>query len=167
MMSDTMSTVIARATRRRRALATGAFLAFVGILLAASFQFVDDHGWYWTAAPIVSLVVVFAAAFGGFLVGHGLRRGHNPRLWLIAAGGLLGVAWLGTSGLASVLAALGMSSYLPGDPIGWESYTGAVWFSGSHIRFLQSAAGTGLIGGVAIGMGLALKRLPALELLDA
>jgi hypothetical protein len=42
-----------------------------------------------------------------------------------------------------------------------------VWFSGSHIRFLQSAAGTGLIGGVAIGMGLALKRLPALELLDA
>ena len=85
----------------------------------------------------------------------------------IAAGGLLGVAWLGTSALASVLAALGMSYYLPGDPVGWESYTGAVWFSGSHIRFLQSAAGTGLISGVAIGMGLALRRLPALELLDA
>ncbi len=79
----------------------------------------------------------------------------------------MGVAWLGTSALASVLAALGMSYYLPGDPIGWESYTGSVWFSGSHIRFLQSAAGTGLIGGLAIGMGLSLRRLPTLDPLEA
>ena len=153
-------------TRRRRILIVGASLALVGAVLAGSFQFVDDHRWYWSAAPVVCLIVVLAAACGGFLVGQSLRSDHNQRLWLIVAGSLFGVAWLGTGVLASSLAALGMLQYAPAveGQVGWDSYTSAVLFNASHIRLLQSAAGSGLIGGIAVGLGLALRKVPGIEI---
>jgi hypothetical protein len=104
---------------------------------------------------------MLAAAAGGLLLGLSLSRTQNRRLWLIVLGGLFGVAWIGTGGLAAGFAALGMY-YLPEvkGPIVWDSYNNAFIFSGSHIRFLQFAAATGLVGGLSIGLGLAQKWIP-------
>jgi len=145
---------------RQKLLLLGASLALVGILLAASFQFVENHRWYWTVAPLVSLLVLFSAAFGGLLVGHGLSRGQNRRLWLAALGGILGIGWLGTGTVAAGLAALGMY-YLPvGESyIGWGSYSSGYWLRSFDISFLQLATVTGLLSGFSIGLGLAAKRL--------
>jgi hypothetical protein len=152
---------------KRQFMILGLSLAMIGALLAASFQFVYDHRWYWNVAPLICVVVMLAAAFGGFCLGRGLSRTRNRRLWLIVLGGFLVFAWIGTGALATSLSALGMF-YLPGvdGHIGWDSYSGTHLFTGSHIRFLQFATATGFVGGLSIGFGLAQKRILARSLLD-
>jgi hypothetical protein len=81
---------------------------------------------------------------------------------MVVVGALLGFVWMAAGILATVLGALGMS-YLPGveGHVGWATYSDDFLFSGAHIRFLQIAAGTGFMGGVALGLGLAWKRVSA------
>jgi hypothetical protein len=147
----------------KKLLISGISAAFIGILIVASFQFIDDHRWFWKAAPFICLLVLAFTAGGSLLVGHSLSRSQDRRLWLVGIGAFIGLAWIGTGILASGLAALGMY-YLPseGVHVGWDSYTSSFLFSGSQIRFLQFAVATGLIGGFSIGFGLAKKRFPAI-----
>ena len=147
---------------KRRLLIVGLSSAIVGILLAASFQFVNDHRWYWSVAPFLCLVVVLTAGLGGLMVGRTFARTYNTRLWMVAVGTLLGFVWIATGILAASLGALGMY-HLPlvEGHVGWDTYSDSFLFSGSHIRFLQIAAGTGFTGGVALGLGLAWKRVSA------
>jgi len=145
--------------RSKELLAFGAFLALVAILLAASFQFLDNHRWYWNNANIPSAIGVLSAASGGLLVGRDLPRTQKRRLWLIVLGGILGLVWI-ASGVAAVsFAFLGMNYFPSGDGyVGWDSYQGDYLVDWYHIRFLQLATLTGLLGGFSIGFGLAPKR---------
>jgi hypothetical protein len=158
-----------RMTRKRKLLLLGAFLVLVGVVLAASFQFMESHKWYWTAAPLVCLLILTSAGLGGWLIGHCLSRGQIRRMWLAALGSILGIGWLGMGALAAVLAALGMY-YLPAGEsyIGWDSHSAGYLLRGFNISLLQLATATGVLGGFAFGLGLAVKRfrpgtwLPAL-----
>jgi len=147
------------ASNRRKLMLMGAGCAVMGILIAASFQFIQDHRWYWNAAPFICLLVLISAAFGGLLVGHGLSKGQHRRLWLAVLGGILAFAWLGTGMFAAGLSALGMYG-MPADvsSIGWSSYTSGYMLRSFDISFLQLATATGFLGGFAIGLGLAAKR---------
>jgi hypothetical protein len=151
------------AGNKRKIIALGVILAFIGILLSSSFQFIDNHKWYWTTAPVVCGIVLLFAACGGLLVGHGISRGRDRRLWLSAIGGVLGIGWIGTGILAAGLAALGMY-YLPmGESnIGWDSYSAGYFIRSFNISFLQLATVTGVLSGFAVGLGLAVKRFWAL-----
>ena len=81
---------------------------------------------------------------------------------MVAVGTLLGFVWIGTGILAASLGALGMYQLpLVEGHVGWDTYSDSFLFSGSHIRFLQIAAGTGFTGGVSLGLGLAWKRVSA------
>ena len=149
-------------SRKRTLLILGLSSAFVGVLLAASFQFISDHRWYWNIAPFLCVVVLVGTILGGLLVGRSLARTQNTSLWMVAAGGLLGIVWIATGILAASLGALGMYQVpLLEGHIGWDTYSETLLFSGSHIRFLQIAAGTGFTGGVAVGLGLGWKRVSA------
>ena len=147
------------ASNRRKLLLLGVCFTVTGILIAASFQFIQDHRWYWNAAPFICLLVLISAAFGGLMVGHGLSKGQHRRLWLAVLGGILAFAWLGTGMFAAGLSALGMYG-VPTDAgsIGWNSYTSGYMLRSFDISFLQLATVTGFLGGFAIGLGLAAKR---------
>jgi hypothetical protein len=138
----------------RRTLVIGLFLALVGTLLVASFHFIDDHRWYWDTAPLVSLVAVCSAASAGLLIGHSLSGSRRRRLWLVALGGVLALAWIGSGTMAASLGLVGMN-YLPGGQISWDSYSGAYLLGRVDISLLQFATATGLIGGFAVRFGLA------------
>ena len=150
------------ASRRTKLLALGASSTLAGLLLAASFQFISDHRWYWNTAPLLCVLVLLGTVFGGFLVGRSLAGARNTRLWVVVVGALLGFVWLATGILAAVLGALGMC-YVPGveGHVGWETYSSSFLFSGAPIRFLQIASGTGFIAGAAVGFGLAWRRVSA------
>ena len=147
----------------KKLLFPGICVAFIGILLVASFQFIDDHRWFWNVAPFICLIVLASTAAGSMLVGHSLSQNQNRRLWLVIIGTFIGLACIGTGILASGLSALGMY-YLPTieGHIGWDSYASSFLFSGSQLRFLQFAVASGLIGGFFISFGLARKRIPAI-----
>ena len=148
---------------RRKLLVLGLSSALVGILLAASFQFVSDHRWFWSAAPFLCVVVMLAAALGGLLIGRTFARAANTSLWLVTVGTLLGLVWMATGVLAASLGALGMYQLpLVDNHLGWDTYPDSFLFSGSQLRFLQIAAGTGFMGGVALGLGLAWRRVSTL-----
>jgi hypothetical protein len=148
---------------RRRLLILGLSSTLVGILLAASFQFISDHRWYWSVAPFMCVVVMLAAAFGGLLVGRTFARTHNTQLWMVIVGTILCLVWIATGILAASLGALGMYQLpLVAGHVGWDNYADSVLFSGSQVRFLQITAGTGFIGGVALGLGLARRRVSAM-----
>lgn len=151
------------ASRKRRLLILAFSSTLVGILLAASFQFINDHRWYWSIAPFLCVVVMLAAAFGGLLIGRIFARTGNTQLWMVTVGTMLGIVWIATGILAASLGALGMYQLpLLEGHIGWDTYSDSLLFSGSHVRFLQIAAGTGFIGGVTLGLGLALRRVTAI-----
>ena len=141
--------------RRNSLLTLGISSTLVGILIAASFQFVSDHRWYWTVAPFLCLVVMLAATFGGLLIGRNFAGTHNIRLWMVTVGTLLCLIWIATGILAASLGALGMYQipFVEGH-VGWDTYSDSFLFSGSPVRFLQITAGTGFIGGVTLGLGL-------------
>ena len=142
--------------KREKLLALGALLTFVAILVAVSLQILDSHKWYWNAGYALSVVVVLSAATGGFLVGNRLPRAPKRRLWLVAVGGILGLAWVASGVMAVSLAFLGMNYFAFSDaPVGWGHYYGDYLAGWYHIRFLQLATLAGLLGGLSIGYGLA------------
>ena len=148
-----------RLTHRQRLLLLGALLALVGIDLASSFQFIDNHRWYWTYAPVVCVVVLCSVGLGGWLVGHSLSLGQIRRLWLALLGSILGLGWLGLGALAAILAAIGMYNLPAADiHIGWDSYVSGYMLRSFNISFLQLAAVTGVLGGFAVGLGLASRH---------
>jgi hypothetical protein len=151
-----------KASRRLTLLALGVSSTLVGLILAGSFQFITDHRWYWDLAPLLCLVILLGTVLGGLLVGRSLGRTLNTRLWMVVVGILLGLVWIGTGTLATVLGALGMChlSIIHGH-IGWDTYSSSELFTGAPIRFLQIAAGTGFLGGVVVGLSSAWKRLLA------
>jgi len=151
-----------KATRKLTLLALGISSTLAGLLLAGSFQFINDHRWYWDIAPFLGMLVLLGTVLGGLLVGRSLGRSHDTRLWMVVAGIILGLVWMGTGILATVLGALGMS-HLPlvEGPIGWDTYSDGSLFIGAPIRFLQIAAGTGFLGGVVVGLSSAWKHLVA------
>jgi hypothetical protein len=141
-------------SKKVRALAGGLFLAFVGAMLVASFQFISDHRWFWDIAPLVSTLAVITAAVGGSLVGYSLVGAQQRRLWLVQLGVILGVAWIASGTAAAALGFLGMN-HLPAGYIGWDSYHGT-WFVGRvTISLLQFATVAGLTAGFSIWFGLA------------
>ncbi len=163
MFRTTMLKLGVFASRKRRLLILAFSSTLVGILLAASFQFINDHRWYWSIAPFLCVVVMLAAAFGGLLIGRIFARTGNTQLWMVTVGTMLGIVWIATGILAASLGALGMYQLpLLEGHIGWDTYSDSLLFSGSHVRFLQIAAGTGFIGGVTLGLGLALRRVTAI-----
>jgi len=151
------------ASRKRRILAIGLVSALVGILIVAAFQFIHDHRWYWSVAPFLCVVATLTATFGGLLIGRTFSRTQSTQLWMVIIAALLFFIWVITGMLAASLGALGMSQ-LPSivGYIGWETYTDTLLFSGAHIRFLQIAVGTGFIGGIMLGLGLAWRRVSSL-----
>jgi len=149
-------------THRHKLLLLGAFIALAGVVLASSFQFIQDQRWYWTYAPVVCLVVLASVVLGGWLVGHSLSLGQIRRLWLAVLGSVLGLGWLGLGTLAAILAAIGMYN-LPGAEarIAWDTYVSGYMLRSFNISFLQLAAVTGVLGGFSLGLGLALRHLRA------
>ena len=94
------------ASRKTKLLALGTSSTLAGLLLAASFQFISDHRWYWNTAPLLCMLVLLGTVFGGFLVGRSLAGARNTCLWVVMIGALLGFLWLATGILAAVLGAL-------------------------------------------------------------
>ena len=143
-------------SRDRVTLALGIVMTLGSVLLAASFQFVDDHRWYWNAAPAaVSALGVLLAAYGGFLVARGTGRPPERRPWPIALGAVLGLAWSATGIMAFSLAFVGMNYFSPSDAqMGWDSYHGDYLVGWYHIRFLQFATVAGVLAGLAVGRAL-------------
>jgi hypothetical protein len=152
--------IYSRLTHRQRLLLLGAFIALAGIVLASSFQFIQDHRWYWANAPLVCVVALASVALGGWLMGHSLSLGQVRRLWLAVLGSVLGLGWLGLGTLAAILAAIGMYNLPAAEAyIGWDSYVSGYMLRSFDISFLQLAAVTGVLGGFAVGLGLAARRL--------
>jgi len=150
------------ASRKNRLLTLGLSSTLVGILLVASFQFVNDHRWYWSVAPFLCMLAILAATFGGLLIGRTFSRTQSTQLWMVIVAALLCIIWGATGILAASLGALGMYQ-LPSvaGHVGWDTYSDSFLFSGSHVRFLQIAVGTGFIGGVTLGLGLVWRRVSA------
>ena len=148
------------ASKRNKLITLGLSSTFFGILTVVSFQFVTDHRWYWNAAPFVCIAAILAATLGGLLIGRTFSRTQSTQLWMVMVAALLCIIWGATGILAASLGALGMYQ-LPSvvGHIGWDTYSDSFLFSGSHIRFLQIAAGTGFIGGVTLGLGLFWRRV--------
>jgi len=144
--------------RKQYLLAIGAFLALVAILLALSFHLVDNHSWYWNAAPILCAVGILSAASGGFMTGYSLAQTQKRRWWLVALGGILALAWL-ISGMMAESSAFSLRNYFPfaDGYIGWDSYYGDYIVGLFHIWALQLATATGLVGGFSTGFGLGRK----------
>lgn len=141
--------------KNQRLLAVAIFLALVGIFLAVSFQFVDNHRWYWNAAPTLSALVVLLAASAGFLLAHSISAAHERRPWLLVPGGILGLAWFASGIAAFGLAFPAMNYFSPGDAyIGWDSYHGDYVVGMYHIRLLQLAMVTGFLGGFFVSKAL-------------
>jgi len=141
-------------TTNLRLLALGTFLALVGILLVASFQFVDNHRWYWNAAPLYCVIVVLAAASGSFLIAHSMARNGERRLWLLIPSGILGLAWV-ASGIVAFGLAFPAMNYFSGDAdISWNNYYGDYVLGAYNIRLLQIAVIAGLPGGFIVGKAL-------------
>jgi hypothetical protein len=151
-----------KASRKLKLLALGVSSTLAGLVLAGSFQFITDHRWYWAVAPLLCVLVLLGTVFGGLLVGRSLGRSHDTHLWMFVVGIMLGIVWIGTGILATVLGALGMAN-LPvvQGHVGWDTYSDSSLFTGAPIRFLQIAAGTGFLGGVVVGLSSAWKRLVA------
>ena len=146
-------------------LISGLSCTIIVIILATSFQFTNDHRWYWAVAPFVCVVVMIIAAFGGLLVGRSFARSVNTSLWMIAVGTLLGLIWIITGTLAASLGALGMYQLpLIEYHLGWDTYSSSFVFNGS-IRFLQLAAGTGFMSGLVFGLGWARRQVSDVLLL--
>ena len=160
--------IYSRLTHRQKLALLGASVALVGVVLASSFQFIQDQRWYWTYAPVVCVVILASVGLGGWLVGHSLSLGQIRRLWLALLGSILGLGWLGLGTLAAILAAIGMYNLPAADVhIGWDSYVTGYRLRSFDISFLQLAAVTGVLGGFAVGLGLALNRLRAPRALSA
>ena len=147
--------------RGRMLVALGAFLAVAGIFLAASFEFVDNHAWYWNAPHILCIITLLAGGSGGFLIGHILAS--KRRVWLVILGGLLGLAWV-LLGLLAFSFTFLAANYFAGDSyVSWDSYYGDYLVGWYHIRALQAATLSGVIGGLLTGFGLAKKAKPILD----
>jgi len=130
-----------------------ALLCAAGLLLASSFYFVGNHAWYWDVAHVASILGALSVAAGGFPLGRSCPLSRKRRAWLIALGGILGLAWA-----ASALSAFGMSfagiNYMTGDSfVHWDSYHGDYLVAWFQIRLLQLSVVTGLLGGLFIGAG--------------
>jgi len=130
-------------------------LALVGIFLAVSFQFVDNHRWYWNEAPVLSALIMLSAACGVLLMAHSMSLTQDRHLWLVVLGGILWFAWIASGIVAVSLAFLGINYFSPGDAhIGWDSYYGDYLAGWYHIRFLQLATVTGFLGGFFVSKAL-------------
>jgi hypothetical protein len=139
--------------RNRKLLVAGLFLTLVGILLAASFQFIDNHRWYWDIAPLASLVAAISTAVGGLFVAYSLSRTPRRRLWLVALGIVVGFTWIASGTLSASLGFLGMN-YFPSGYISWESYSGLYLIGRVNISLLQFATAAGLIACLSVWYGL-------------
>jgi len=139
-------------------------LALVGIVLAISFQFVDNHRWYWNMTYVICGLGVLSASSGGFLAGRNLTGNRKRRIWLALIGAILLVAWSAGSILAIGLAYTAMN-YFSNDMslINWDSYRGDYAVGLYHIRSLQLAVAAGLLGGFLLGLGLAPVRTDKLQ----
>ena len=147
--------------KNQKLLALGIFLALGSIFLAVSFQFVDNHRWYWNAAPALGALIMLSAASGGFLMAHSMALTRGRYLWLVVLGGILGLAWIASGIAAFGLAFLGMNYFPTSEAhIGWDSYHGDYVVGWYHIRLLQLATVTGLVGGFFVSKGLQKKRHP-------
>ena len=147
--------------RGQMLVALGAILALAGILLAASFEFVDNHAWYWNAPHILCIVTLLAGGFGSFLLGD--RVAPKRRVWLVVLGGILGLAWV-LLGLLAFSFTFLAANYFAGDSyLSWDSYHGDYQVGWYHIRALQAATTAGVIGGFLTGFGWARKSKPILD----
>jgi hypothetical protein len=143
----------------RKLLVLGTALGLVGILLAVSFHFTDNHRWYWSTAPAALCVVsILCAAWGGFLLGRGASQRGERHLALAVFGGLLGLVCL-VSGTAAFSLVFLAKNYFAGDDwVGWDTYAGDYLVGWFHIRLLQLSVLAGLVGGFSGGLGLPSKR---------
>ena len=139
---------------RKKLLALGVILASASIVIAISFQFVSNHRWYWNAAPLWGIIVMLAAAFGGFLTAYSMAGTGERRLWLMVPGGILGLVWI-VSGIGAFGLAFPGMNYFSGDAhISWDSYYGDYLVGWFNIRALQLTAIAGLPGGFLVGRAL-------------
>jgi len=134
-------------------------LAIVSVMLAVSFQFVDDHRWYWGMAHFICGLGILSAASAGFLAGRNLIWNRKRRIWLVFIGVIPLVAWIAGSISAEGLAYAAMD-YFSNDmtSINWNSYRGDYVVGMYHIRSFQLAVTAGLLGGFLSGFGLAPTR---------
>lgn len=137
-----------------RLLALGTFLGLLGVLLAISFQFVSNHRWYWNAAPLWCIIVMLAAALGGFLTAYSIAGTGERRPWLMVLGIILGLVWI-VSGIGAFSLAFPGMNYFSGDAhVSWDSYYGDYLVGWFDIRTLQVTAITGVLGGFSLGRAL-------------
>jgi len=94
-------------------------------------------------------------------MGRSMAQTQKRRLWLVALGGILGLALIVSGVMALSLAFLGMGYFPPGDSyIGWDSYHGDYVVGWYHIRLLQLTTVTGLVGGFFVSKALQKRRHP-------
>jgi hypothetical protein len=140
--------------KNKKLLAIGILLALVSIVIAVSFQFINNHRWYWNAAPLYSIIVMLAAASGGFLVAYSLTLLQERNLWLLIPAGVFGLAWL-IIGISAFGLAFPSMNYFSGDTnIGWSNYYGDYLIGWFNIRALQLSVVAGLLGGFLLGRAL-------------
>jgi hypothetical protein len=139
-------------------------LALISVILATSFQFVDNHRWYWNTAHVICGLGVLSATSAGFLAGRNLIWDRKRRIWLVFIGAIPLVAWIMGSILAVVLEYAAMN-YFSNDMIliNWNSYQGDYVVGLYHIRSLQLAVTAGLLGGFLSGFGLAPANIDRLQ----
>jgi hypothetical protein len=127
----------------------------VGILLATSFFYLENHSWYWETPHILCVITLLLCAIGSFLIGHHLSK--RRVIWIIIVGGFFILAWA-IIGLSSFrLTFLGANYFSGYTYISWDSYYGDYQVGWFQIISLVAAAFTGIIGGFLLGLGLCLR----------
>ena len=142
---------------------TGLCLAIVSIILGSLFFVGGYHTLYWSHPAVfitLTIVGVFSALCGGFLIGKNLphiqkRRGALP-VFLVGLGALFAVVG-GLLGLFAILVAFdtAINTGYWGEPFyGYGDYGGDWMFMGFQIVAFQMCIFLGIIGSFLVGLGL-------------
>lgn len=138
---------------------TGLFLVVISILLASMFFIRDYHNIYWSHPAtfiIITIVGVFSALYGSFLVGHSLLSGRVSQgflsRFLVGLGTIISILG-GLLGLVSISMAIAISGTgYWGNPAP-SDYSGDYLILGLQIfvfwiSIIPAAIGGFLLGGV-------------------
>jgi len=147
-------------------LIAGFILSLFGIVVAFSFQFIENHSWYWSSAHIFSVATMLLTLLGGFLMGRSRYRSGERKLWAIITGCVFIISWTGIAITAFSLTFLGMNYFSGSEYVGWNTYYGDYLVGFLHVRLLQFAAVAGLFTGFLVGFGYLPRKLPSCRYIE-
>lgn len=139
----------------------GLFLIFISILLGSLFFMKGYHDVYWSyplAFILFSIIGIFCALYGSFLLGNNLFEEKRSRSRLLTGLGAVIALAGGLSGLVSISLAIGVAGtgYWGSAPY---EYSGDYLIMGLQILVFRASLIPALIGGFMLGLGLQKKEV--------